>query len=172
MNKKTMKKVKRQNLTLIEVLIVLAIVVVLFLLMAALDHARESARKVSCTNNLKCLGLSMRMYSNVYEEVFPDKNGRAGLQMLARNGFLENTQVYVCPSTKDVIEDTTKIFSNASYCYAGGFTEADCVDSAITSDRSMNHYNYGNIGYVDGHIKGYSGANWNKNWNGTNFIEF
>lgn len=165
-------EIRKQRLTLIEVVVVLGLSLLLAALLSSLGMARESARKISCTGNSKQIGLSMRMYSNVYLEVFPDKNGRTGLEMLAMYGFLENTQVYTCPSTDDWVDDTSFISSNASYCYAGGLSEASSVDSGIMSDRSHNHWRYGNILFIDGHVKGYTGYNWSNNRGNSVFTDF
>lgn len=105
-----MKRWHEGGTTLIELMVVLAILAVLGgILFAAMGPARESARRTRCISNLRQIGVALALYRQDYNgtdrPAWPSRMGLPpGLLVLhetARSGggsYLPNEEVFHCPN--------------------------------------------------------------------------
>jgi len=90
----------RRGFTLIEVLVVIAIIAVLTaILFPVFAQAKAAAKKTSCASNTKQLALGVLMYSDDNDDVLPPTQNAAGVLWLDLvEPYVRNDHVRVCPT--------------------------------------------------------------------------
>ncbi len=153
--------VPRTAFTLVELLVVIAIIgVMVGLLLPAVQAAREAARRMSCSNNMKQFGLALHNYHDTFRK-FPPRQGGTGWQNTVSNGnngganmqilgFLEQTALYEQMKNPLTVGGTTfqpwgPIPSDGSYPpYTVQVPTFQCPSSTASTVPGWNCYtNYG-----------------------------
>jgi prepilin-type processing-associated H-X9-DG protein len=104
--------------------------------------------RVTCQNNLKLIGVCLKMYAGENENVLPDNLGRMYPEYLSDLNWL------VCPESGHKPGDPKRIEEWSDYAYVPGLQEGPAdAKTVVCSEKEARHNGRRHALFLDGHVE-------------------
>ena len=144
---------RNRGFTLIELLVVIAIIAILAaMLFPVLSQAKQHAWTVQCVSNLHQIGMGMKMFADENNELYPESGSDIHWGQVDTNGsgkaswmeqifpYVQNTNVYNCPSNRQLPPDMQGPFNYFNGCRAAYLQANDFASLKNNAIRFPSSY--------------------------------
>jgi len=157
--------VGKKGITLLELLVVVAVVGAIALSLSPLiNNTREQARRHLCAENLREIVIGLHKYARDHEKEFPEDLSDI------YPAYIGDIKAFICPSdidSSDMAADGSDINVTTSYLYARGWDEKGPLGIILVCDKNdifgkdTNHRGKGgNIASLSGEVKWVDTEEW------------
>jgi prepilin-type processing-associated H-X9-DG protein len=136
-------RTKTAAFSLIELLIVVALMVVLYVMCFSFSSpVHQRSQKELCADNLQKLFLSMQIYANDLGSFPRNTNAQTSEVVLSTlvPRYTSDTSLFICPGGRDaqILPGTPLAKAKISYAYYMGRDKNAPADAFLASDRQIN----------------------------------